>query len=157
MNILILGYYDRHNIGDDYYKTMFSHILHKHKLTIINTDDIDKVPKKTDLIICGGGDMMNSYFIDNVNKIVKNSNYKGPVYAISVGLPYPSFIKEGGLDIFDFITVRHKTDHNLLLERFDAEHVKYMPDLVNYIGLIDEEKIKKKHNKEIKKIAICHC
>lgn len=131
--ILILGYYNRNNLGDDVFEYVFDHFL-KTKMkdlpieyTITNLDDIDSIPVDTDLILFGGGDLINDYFIHKFNAV--NKTKVCPTYAISVGIPYPKLIDEHYMDPFDVIIHRNKSDHSKLATMYGEHRVKHFPDL----------------------------
>ena len=107
--ILVVGYYYRHNLGDD----VFEHVLTKYfqnnwetyEYRFVTIDDLHKIPKNTALVIFGGGDLVNDYFIHKIDKFIKNKTC--PWYAVSIGIPYPKLINDGYLDRFDYIIRQH--------------------------------------------------
>jgi hypothetical protein len=126
-NILILGFYDRKNIGDECYKKAFP-ILFKNnigKITFVCTDDIDRIPDDISIVVCGGGDIINEYFMKKVQDLLKN--FVGRTYAISVGIPYKSMSKY--LHIFDHVFVRSTNDYNVAIKELGENNVTYYPDL----------------------------
>lgn len=131
MKILILGYYYRNNFGDDIFAHIFQNYLTKYwpnvDFIIQNTDDIIIIPNDISMIICGGGDIINNYFLQKINSLIINKNI--PIYAISVGFPYPQLINQGALDSFDFIIHRNQSDHQLVLNKYGSNRVQYFPDL----------------------------
>lgn len=130
MNIVVLGYYDRGNLGDDIFKCIFTKFFDRFKdakITIVNTDDIEKLPVETSIVVVGGGDLINDYFINKIKLLT--TGFMGPIYAFGVGIPYPNMIEEGALDIFDFIVHRNPLEHERLLKRYPAEMVRCYPDL----------------------------
>ena len=134
--ILILGYYNRNNLGDDVFEYIFDQFL-KQKIqqfqqfdiqyTIRNLDNVETVPPDTDLILFGGGDLINDYFIHKLNII--NSPKVCPTYAVGIGIPYPKLIDEHYLDPFDVIIHRNKHDHTKLRDMYGEHRVKHFPDL----------------------------
>jgi hypothetical protein len=141
-NITILGYFNRSNLGDELYSYAFRNYITSVKgecnLSFYNTDDIQSIPENTNLVICGGGDIMNDYFVDRIHSIIKNSNYSGPLYAISVGIPYESIIDSGKLDIFDYIFTRNRCDSELIEKRFGKLYSHRMNDLVLNKSLVNK-------------------
>lgn len=131
MKILILGYYYRNNIGDDIFEYIFKNYLNKYwpnvQYIIKNTDDINVIPNDISLIICGGGDIINNYFLDKINLLTHNINI--PVYAISIGFPYINMLNDGVLDRFDYIIHRNKSDNQYLLNKYGPNRIQYFPDL----------------------------
>jgi hypothetical protein len=130
--VLILGYYHRDNLGDDVFEFVFNKFFKKNidpnliEYDIKNLDDIDKIDPDTDLILFGGGDLINDYFIDKLSKF--NTPKICPTYAISIGIPYPQLIDKGYLDNFDFITHRNQTDNARLVKIYGKHRVKHFPD-----------------------------
>jgi hypothetical protein len=140
MSILILGYYYRYNSGDDAFGTVFSALLGD-KAIIRNTDDINEIPNDVKLVICGGGDIINHYFLDKITSLVKKRSV--PVIAISVGIPFESCLNKRELNIFDHIVIRNKIDLPQLVQRFGDQYVKYYPDLTYLLpSIIPYEKTK---------------
>lgn len=128
LNILVLGFYDRGNAGDEMYKTAFRHIFKNDRnvqLTFKCTDDVDKIPSNTDIVICGGGDIINEYFMTKIMKLLKH--FTGPIYAVSVGIPFANSTKY--LDIFDHVFVRNKRDYHDVKEYLGERNTTYLPDL----------------------------
>ena len=96
-NIFIIGYYNHHNIGDEQYKLTFNYTFELLGLTNYTTNyyDCDKLNELTvnnnDIIVLGGGDVLNDYFVDKlIEKFYGKSN---KIFAISVGIPYKSIIE----------------------------------------------------------------
>lgn len=131
MKVLVIGYYHRKNLGDDVFEKVFSDYLESRKYVpvIKNIDELSKIPEDVSCIIFGGGDLINTYFINKLNRLLdKSDNKKLPIYAIGIGIPYPSTIKEGYLDRFDYIATRSNQDEHLLQPIYGARST-YSPDL----------------------------
>jgi len=130
-NILILGFYNRMNIGDDLYCSVLPMIFKKNNVNINfhSMDDIKVIPSETNMIICGGGDIINDYFMDNAYKLLKN--FTGPVYALSTGIPYPAGKKY--LHLFDHVFVRNSMDYNLACDEIGHNNVTEMMDAGFYL------------------------
>ena len=106
IDIIIIGYYNHYNLGDDQYMSSFINLFKFIKYNSIKFVDCDKIfnteIKDTDIIILGGGDVLNNYFINNIN--IKFENKPNKLFAISVGLPYTYILTNTGkLNIFDHI------------------------------------------------------
>lgn len=141
--ILFLGYYGHLNMGDDYFEFMFRNIFKNYSITFANPNKIDKIPEDTDILICGGGDIINDYFMLKICELKKNFGMI-PTYAISVGVTYKLSFHKGKsyyLDIFDYFIVRNKIDAIILGERYGPEYVKYLPDIVHGITKFDNNKL----------------
>lgn len=105
---LVLGYYDRQNMGDDQYKITLAKILARSGLEPIfsNPYDITTIPPSVRVIVCGGGDIVNDWFIKKIKALVAKCRL--PVYALSIGITYESTINSNYL-IFEKIYLRHLT------------------------------------------------
>lgn len=129
-NFLVIGYYNRQNLGDDVFKYVFEKYFEDRwpdaTYNIINIDDFTGPSKNTTAVIFGGGDLINDYFMRKIRKFITNKTC--PYYAIGVGIPYPKLIDEGYLDSFDYIVHRNKTDELKLLDKYD-NRVKWYPDI----------------------------
>lgn len=132
MKVLVIGYYHRKNLGDDVFEKVFSDYLESRKYTpvIKNIDDLSCIPEDVSCILFGGGDLINTYFVNKLNRIIAKSNINRrlPIYAIGIGIPYPSTIKEGYLDRFDYIATRSNQDEHLL-DPVYGKRSTYSPDL----------------------------
>lgn len=132
INILVLGFYDRGNLGDESYKYTITMLLDRlntkqnTKCIFKCTDDIDFIPDNIDIVICGGGDIINKYFMEKVKNIINYSNYTKPIYALSVGIPHNE-VKY--LDIFDHIFTRSMIDYEKAVNMIGSKNVSYIPDL----------------------------
>ena len=149
-NVLVLGFYDRKNMGDDCYRLALPQIFKDCNITFHCSDDINELPIDTDIVIVGGGDVINAYFITKIEQLVRN--FIGKVYAFSVGVPYAS---EGVkyLSIFDHVFVRSTRDFEVVAEEIGQMNVTRIPDasvimMNSQLSFID--KLRKK-----KKIGVC--
>ena len=125
-NILIIGFYNRGNLGDESYKITFNIIFgSNHNLTFTSIDDISFIEKdKYDMIIFGGGDIICPYFMDKANILL--AKYTGLVYAVSVGIPYPQYAHY--LNLFDHVFVRSKNDYELACKTIGSHNVNFLCD-----------------------------
>lgn len=125
-NVLVIGYYDRKNIGDESYKLAFPIILKQiNKITFICSDDLISVPSDTTTIICGGGDIINEYFMTKIHNILKT--YTGRLYAVSVGIPF--IASANYLHMFDHIFVRSMNDYNIAVAEVGERNVSFCQDI----------------------------
>lgn len=127
---LMLGFYDRGNLGDEAFKTMFP--LYFRYLGIFDvecvfasTDDVDVIPKDVAAVVMAGGDTITPYFMEKVKRLLWK--YTGPFYGISVGLPYDDDVKY--LKMFDHVFVRSQYDAKIASDEIGARNVTYMPDV----------------------------
>lgn len=131
MNILVLGYYNRKNLGDD----LFQHILLKrfsnYNFQFLNPDDFPCEMLSPDIIFIGGGDLINDYFIPKIADILDVFDEEIPVYGIGIGFPYPKLIGHEYLKSFDFIQTRTQSIKNEL-EKILPNRCSVTPDIVRY-------------------------
>lgn len=125
--VLVLGFYNRNNIGDDAYTLALPQLLtDSQNITFASMDDMNEIPPDTDIVICGGGDIINDYFMQKAQNLLKN--YIGPVYGVSIGIPYESVAKY--LHLFDHVFVRSRSDYIIATNAIGARNVTYCPDAV---------------------------
>jgi hypothetical protein len=132
---LVLGFYDRSNLGDECYKLVIPRLDPKSRFSFVCMDDVDDIVKldlaRYDTLICGGGDIINSYFMERFRRV--RSAFNGPCIALSVGIPYDQGIEY--LDLFDHIIVRSFNDYELACTRIPQWRVTYFPDFVFALSL----------------------
>ena len=129
---LFLGFYNRDNTGDELYKIAFKRIFRKEKLLFECMDDVERVPDDVGTIVCGGGDIINSYFMDKFVRVLRASpGFCGRIYAVSVGIPYDEDVRYLGL--FDHVFVRSSADHDLAKRAIGAKNVSLVLDAVQTI------------------------
>ena len=161
MNILIVGYYDHHNLGDEQYKISIKYIIRQlpnikpKSIEFIDCDQLQnyKVLENT-TIIFGGGDILNNYFLDKLNKKFPDLLNKPRIIAFSVGIPYNSIFTEPEnlkkLEIFDHIFLRTRQDILLLSQYIGEENVSYIPDSSCFIFDAIKKDKKTESNKKSK-------
>ena len=140
IRIIIVGYYNHDNLGDEQYKETFEYMLDKYlplkrnyEIKFIDCDLLHTITIiDTDVILLGGGDILNFYFIDKIYDIFHNRPNK--VIAVSVGLPYSDILMHTNqLNIIDYIFIRTKKDIKLFSKYFVKERIIYLPDISFYI------------------------
>lgn len=134
INLKIIGYYNHYNIGDEQYKISFlnvfdTYLRSKYTCEFLDCDNIhNKQIDETDIIILGGGDVLNNYFLDKIYKRFHNTN--NLILAVSVGLPYiDTLIKTDKLNIISYIFLRSQVDLELFKKYFFNDRIFYLPDL----------------------------
>lgn len=139
-HIVVAGYFNHKNLGDDLFKDIWQYIFTKKKFMHHTVDyvELDKLRdhselKSCDILLFAGGDVMNYYFLAELKNIVEKFSFKGKLFALSVGIPYQVVIVDGLLDQFDFIMCRAKGDAFSLKKRYGDNHVKYFPDISVYL------------------------
>jgi polysaccharide pyruvyl transferase WcaK-like protein len=144
-NIIVIGYYNHNNIGDEQYKNTFKTLIYDilnlkdYKIQFIDCDvlKIDYIHNDNDIIIVGGGDILNNYFLDTIINIFNGKNNK--IYAISVGIPYIDIITSNKLKIFDKIYLRSYQDVYKLKKTYPDIQVEYIPDISCLIKYQNQE------------------
>jgi hypothetical protein len=101
------------------------------RFTFRCTDDIDEIPADTDVVLCGGGDIINAYFMEKIAALC--DTYVGPIYAVSVGIPYNDGAKY--LKLFDHVYVRSSGDYQVAAAEIGAENVTQIADAVFALNL----------------------
>lgn len=132
--IYVVGYYNHSNAGDEQYKRSFKKLFTEHlsipsEIVILDCDVVcDTNFNEDDLIVLGGGDVLNDYFLDKL--IAKFTGKCNKIIAISVGTPFLSIVKTTNkLDIIDYFFIRTLQDYDLFCDYFSKERVCYIPDL----------------------------
>lgn len=139
-NIYIIGYFGHKNTGDEQYLITFDYML---KTFLPNFEmyniiyiDCDKTSDTkfidSDIIILGGGDVLNNYFLDQI--ISKFINKPNKILAVSVGIPYTDIlVNTNKLNIIDYIFVRTEQDNHILQKHFHPNRIFYIPDLSTFL------------------------
>jgi polysaccharide pyruvyl transferase WcaK-like protein len=140
MNIFIIGYFNHYNTGDEQYKITFDYIfknyLPNYENYLIKYIDCDLLKntkiEDNDIIIVGGGDILNNYFINEL--LIKFMSSQNKIIAFSVGLPYTNILVESNkLCIFDYIYLRTNQDINLFNNFINSEKIIYIPDISYFL------------------------
>lgn len=161
--ILIFGYYNRQNWGDDVFEYVFKNYIfndsNKYELIFKNLDGLNndiELYKTVDTVIIGGGDIINSYFFDNEKLALFRQVFdKKPIYFVGVGLTYPNLINV--MDIGDYFFMRNKTDEKLTRNRYSDLYAHAIPDIA--FNLMQEQSLlnfnkPQRAKKDINKIGI---
>ena len=139
MNVLVVGYYNHYNLGDEQYKISIKHIIshlpskRPESIEFVDCDKlIDYTIPSDCTILLGGGDVLNNYFLDKLNKKITTLLIRPKIIAFSVGIPYNSIFLDPEnlkkLEIFDHIYLRTKQDIPLFSQFVDESRVSYLPD-----------------------------
>lgn len=160
--ITVLGYYSKANLGDDLFESIFryvaEHRLHK-RVYILNPASTSVLPPDTGVVVCGGGDLLNDYFLSRIMTILENSNFfttnRVPLYAVGVGMQYPNMVQDTNkLDIFDRFYVRNRSDATALAGKYGADSVAFIDDLVFHQPLLEQTLNIVNCPKQISKVGI---
>lgn len=143
MGYKIIGYYNHNNIGDDQYQITFP-MLFEEKCEFIDADTIEKYQfDDNDVIIFGGGAVLNDYFVDKINLKFKDKPNK--IIGLSIDLPFTDILlKTNKLDRIDYMYIRNYQDYNLFSKFYNKNKIEYLPDtsclLKNQINFISSRK-----------------
>ncbi len=126
--VLILGFYNRCNIGDDSYIQTLKCCFREEYLLQMEfacMDDIDEIPHHVNIVICGGGDIINDYFMKKAQTLL--GNFTGRIYAVSIGIPFISGAQY--LNLFDHVFARSIKDYELACSVIGSRNVTRCTDL----------------------------
>lgn len=121
--MLHIGYFFEYNCGDDAFMKVFKYLHYKYYPDYMLTFKTGLDPThKYDMITLGGGDVLNGYFIQELEK-----DNNSQVNAISVGVPYEAYFDK--LDRFKSIYIRNSRDLEILQKNYPEKPIVYFPDL----------------------------
>jgi hypothetical protein len=129
-NIVVVGYYNHNNIGDEQYKISLKQFLHnKYPKALIEFIDCDTIVNYTfpenHLIVIGGGDIITGYFINKIYNKFKDT--KNTIIAMCVGVPFVGEL----LDLHEKLSI---ITHFYVRSRQDIERLRYVfPGRVSYL------------------------
>lgn len=121
---LLIGFYNRNNLGDDVYQIIIPKLLPECIIECVSCDDIEKINDDIDIVLVGGGDLVNEYFMKKIQCLLKGFTKR--VYGISIGIPFPSCCHY--LNMFDHVVVRSRADLKLVSDEIGEKNVSYLPD-----------------------------
>lgn len=141
MRVLIAGFYNHHNLGDDAFRVALPKIIGtKHQYSFLHVNNLppaQEINDRFDVLLLGAGDVVLPYFLDRVNQ----KDIEIPKILFGAGITYPSCISLGHLDQFDSIFLRNKTDLRSAEKRLGIDRVHYIPDLVFALDSVEPVKI----------------
>jgi exopolysaccharide biosynthesis predicted pyruvyltransferase EpsI len=128
--ILVLGFYNQANLGDEMFKETIPNLFAEYNCIFYDIDYYHE-NQLSDInifsaIIYGGGDILNSYFLPKIQNIVKK--YNGPIYALGVGISYEEDMLTSS-NIFHHYFLRSKRDLKKLGNMIGDRYIHYLPDL----------------------------
>ena len=127
LRVLVVGFYDRYNAGDEQYKTTIKEMLTGPgvaDVSFVCSDDLETVPSDTDVLVCGGGEIVNEYFMSKIADVTRS--FYGKMYALSVGIGYAS--EAHHLHMFDHVFPRSSGDCAIAIAEVGSENVTRIPD-----------------------------
>lgn len=144
---LVIGFYDRFNLGDETYKSVMRQVLPVSdwdRISFVCVDDLQteamqwrsallqKLPQDAEkvTVVVGGGDVINEYFMDKIIEFLNPVRDLLYLYAISVGIPYDTpKVRDVYLPYFDHVFLRSQRDYSIALEAVGTENATYTPDI----------------------------
>ena len=128
LNALVLGYYDRENLGDETYKLAFTKYFPEYYFTFLCVDDITNKlsTDKYNILIIGGGDIVNDYFYNKIYNVLEN--FKGIKLALSIGIPFTCLITDYYFKHYDHVFTRNYEDLRALQQLIGSKRAHYLPD-----------------------------
>lgn len=124
--VVVVGFYGRANLGDELFKCCFDWLLSGARVSYVCIDDFTSIPDGTDVLVLGGGDVVNKYFCERFHQRARG--FEGPKYALGVGIPYDD--DASLLSGFDHVVARSQRDFALARAVVGAPNVTYLPDLL---------------------------
>src|SRR3972149_3917945 len=129
MKVLVVGYYNKGNLGDDAYQDIMGRFFPGAILEFILSDLISTInPNGYDAVIVGGGDIINDYFMDKIRPFLEKFKH-GPKIAFSIGIPFPSLINEKYLGCFDHVFTRNYEDIRSIQRVLGSHRAHFIPDI----------------------------
>ena len=126
--VLVVGYYNKDNLGDDAYQPIMKHFFPDEHLEFINSRKLSTIKSENyDAIIVGGGDIINDYFNADIAPFLRG--FKGPKIAFSIGIPFPSLITDKYLGHFDHVFTRNYEDLRSIQRVLGTNRVHFIPDI----------------------------
>ena len=140
LRVLVIGYYNHNNLGDEQYKWTIMYLLKRvfykktclPEITFIDCDLLKTFTVQPNtMVILGGGDVLNHYFLDSIcNKFMNTPPVS--IIALSVGIPYDDIFMDPEqrkkLQILDHIFLRTQQDIEKLEKYVTKPMVHYLPD-----------------------------
>lgn len=145
MNLLITGYYDHYNLGDDLFIKIASKIFKPNNKLNISTTNILPIEKINsdnsdyDALILFGGDVLNSYFL---NKIIqfRETHLDTRLYAIGVGCDEDYEQITNKIYMFDYIIFRNISDYEYFKDKIGNSFCEYAPDIIHTLSIPKKSK-----------------
>jgi polysaccharide pyruvyl transferase WcaK-like protein len=138
IKIIITGYYKKNNTGDDIFEKIANKLFISNKLVEYIVYPIETLKKlyenevklfdNINSVVLFGGETLNDYFL-NTLRLIKQYNQNIKLYAIGVGLGTDIDNLKYHLPMFQYIIVRHKSDHTMIRSKFPNLKCEYVQDI----------------------------
>jgi hypothetical protein len=123
MKIDIVGWYGRHNVGDDAFQVVLSDWLQNHSVSFITPPNM--VRSDVDVVILGGGAVTSKYYLDSIK------GFNGPLYSLGVDTQYPDEFTL--MQDFKEIVFRSEADADTMRARYPEVQCTFAPDLAFWL------------------------
>jgi hypothetical protein len=160
-HFVIVGYFGHANVGDEQYKISFQEVFKQfiptsvaYRLSFIDCDLLsDFVTSDNDVIVLGGGDVLNDYFLDRL--IAKFKGHSNRIIGVSVGLPYVKTLTDSNkLNVIDYVFIRAQHDLELFRKHFHPDRIAFIPDISYVLMQSCGYVVPKTSNKYVHRLAL---
>lgn len=125
MKVLVYGWYNKGNVGDESYKLSFPRLFPGCDFTFTSHLDNSLLDGK-DCLVLGGGNILDKKYVSAISKAVRDSGWDKPIHAFSVGYGDLGMTKED-INMFSSIRVRDEKAVSRIASR-GYSSVEYCPD-----------------------------
>lgn len=145
-NILVIGYFDKQNLGDEAYKLVMGNFFPGDTLTFVGSDKLASVERFSyDAVVVGGGDIINDYFNRHISSFLHV--FKKPKIAFSIGIPFPDLIIDKYMGFFDHVFTRNMEDVRRIQQLLGANRAHYIPDITLTLPFKKQVKVETEEKK----------
>ena len=133
MNVIITGYYNKHNYGDDLFQLIAQHIFTKIpniNYKIVTISQLLAVSKNNDthIVILFGGEVLNDFFLNQLIQLHEhNDKIIFKAIGVSCNQDYNTIVNK--MQLFDTVIFRNKMDYNYFKNILTSQ-CYYCPDIV---------------------------
>lgn len=144
MRVALIGWWGRGNMGDELLHRLIRDWLAPHQVDAIaprqvvedapgqfvSFEDFDACVDEYDLVIFGGGGLLNDRYVRSVLPKQRLARISAPLYGLSLGIPSPDWLDglEGFVERCDHLSVRDPLARHMLLKRYPRANVEVLPD-----------------------------
>ncbi len=141
--ILVIGYYDKSNLGDDAYKYVMHKYFPNSILNFISSDCLHSLNwQEYNAIVVGGGDLINDYFNEHISIFLENVT----IPKITFGVPFPNLITPKYLSHYEYVFTRNIEDLSEIQKIVGSNKCHFIPDIVLNLTYDNiTPKVEKKH------------
>lgn len=126
--VLVLGFYDECNLGDDAFKDTLAQILFLFTCEFRSATRLLPSYDSYSAIVFGGGNLLEEFFIGNLREIRKLTSI--PIYGFGVEMQYDSYLSTGFTSLFEHIFTRNKKNCLRFKQIMGDQYASYVPDIV---------------------------